>query len=107
MVPLLAALVVCPPWVWLSVRTKQCLRIITGHSVPFSKRIVWLIKILALIIGAGNVAGILVDLGTPWFLAIVPAGIIIFFSLSESVSEVVPPKPVCAPFRYRDRADSF
>lgn len=101
MVPLLAALVVCPPWVWLSVRTKQCLRIITGYSIPFSKRTVWLIKILALIIGAGNVAGILVDLGTPWFLAIVPAAIIIFFSLRESVSEVVPPKPVQDPAVYQ------
>ena len=99
--PLVAALVVCPPWVWLSVRTKQCLRIITGHSVPFSKRSVWLIKILALIVGAGNVAGILVDLGTPWLLAIVPAGIIVFISLRESVSEVVPPKPVQDPAAYR------
>ena len=91
--PLLAAVVVCPPWVWLAVRTKQCLGVITGHSIPFSQRSVWLIKILALIVGAGNVAGVLPDIGTPWFLAVIPAGIIVFFSLRESVSEVLPPKP--------------
>jgi hypothetical protein len=37
-----------------------------------TKRTVWLIKILALIVGGGNVAGILADVGIPWFLAIVP-----------------------------------
>jgi hypothetical protein len=89
---LLGAFSVCPPWVWLAVRTEQCLRLVTRHSVPFTKRTVWLIIILALIVGARNVAGILADVGIPWFLAIVPAGIIIFFSDSENVSEVVPPE---------------
>ena len=62
---------------------------------------VWLIKILALIMGPGNVAGILVDLGTPWFLAVVPAGILVFFSLRENVSEVVPPSPIQDPTVYQ------
>jgi len=99
--PLLAALVVCPPWVWLAVRTKQCLQVITSRSIPFSKRKVWLIKILALIIGAGNVSGILAEIGTPWFLAIVPAGIIAFFSLRENVSEIIPLKPIQDPAVYQ------
>lgn len=101
MAPLIAALVVCPPWVRLAVRTKQCLRVITGQSIPFSKRTVWLIKILALIIGAGNVAGILMELGTPWLVAIVPAGVIVFFSLREDVQEIVPPKPLQDPAAYQ------
>jgi hypothetical protein len=95
--PLIAALIVCPPWVWLAVRTKQCLLVITGNSIPFSKRRVWLTKILALIIGAGNVWGILAEIGIPWFLGSIPAGIIVFLSLRENVSEVVPPKPIQDP----------
>jgi len=88
---LAAGLLVCPPWVWLAVRTEQCLEVITGKSIPFSKRKIWLIKILALMVGAGNVWGILAEIGSPWILAIVPAGIIVFFSLRDNVSEIVPP----------------
>ena len=95
--PLLAGFVVCPPWVWLAVQTKQCLQVITSRSIPFTKRKIWLIKILALIVGAGNVWGILAEIGTPWFLAMVPAGIVAYFSLGEDVSEIVPPKPIQDP----------
>jgi hypothetical protein len=94
---LLAGLVVCPPWVWLAVRTKQCLQVITSRSIPFSKRTIWLIKILALMVGAGNVWGVLTEIGTPWFLAMVPAGTVAFFSLREKVSEIVPSKPIQDP----------
>ena len=100
-VPLVAGLLVCPPWVWLAVRTNQCLRVITRHTIPFSRRRIWLTKILALIIGAGNVAGVLIAIGTPWFVALIPAAIIVFLSLSENVSEVVPPKPMQDPTAYQ------
>ena len=83
-----ATLLICPPWIWLAVRTKQFLQAITRHSIPFSKRTIWLIKILALIIGAGNVFGILLDLGASWLVAILPACIIIALSLRENVSQV-------------------
>jgi hypothetical protein len=100
-VRLLGPLLVFPWWVWLSVRTTRCLRVITRGTIPYSKRTVWLIKILALIVGAGGVAGALVDFGAPWFLVIVPAGIIFFFSVTEDVSEVVPPKPIQDPSAYQ------
>jgi len=95
-----AGLLVCPAWVWLAVRTSQCLRVITGHTIPFSRRKIWLIKILALIVGAGNVGGILIGIGVPWLLALLPAAIIVFLSLKENVSEVVPPKPTQDPAVY-------
>jgi len=63
--PAIASLVVLPPWIWLAVRTKNCLQVITVHSIPFPKRTIWLIKILALIIGAGGVFGVTTELGTP------------------------------------------
>jgi hypothetical protein len=91
--PLLAGLLVCPPWVWLAVRTTQSLRVITRNAIPLSKRRIWLTKMLALIIGAGNVAGVLIALGASKFLALIPAAIIVLLSLREDVSEVVPPKP--------------
>lgn len=99
--PLIAALVVVPLWVWLAVRTATFLKAITRNSIPFRKRTVWLVKILALIVGAGNTVGVLADLGVPWLLAVVPAGIIIFLSLREKVEEIVPPKPIQAPVLYQ------
>jgi hypothetical protein len=59
----IASLIVLPPWVWLAVRTKNCLQVITVRSIPFPKRTIWLIKILALIIGAGGVFGVTTELG--------------------------------------------
>lgn len=99
--PLIGGLIVCPPWVWLAVRTNQCLRVITRHTVPFSTRKIWLIKIPALIIGAGNVAGVLIGIGAPWYLAVIPAAAIVFFSLQENISEVVPPRPIQDPSAYQ------
>ena len=78
----------------MAVRTKHCLQIITMHSIPYSKRTIWLIKILALIVGAGGIFGAIAEVGMPWFLAILPSGTVIFFALRESVQEIVPPKPV-------------
>lgn len=54
LVALMAPLVVLPPWIWLAVRTQHCLQVITAHSVPFSKRTIWLVKALAVFVGAGG-----------------------------------------------------
>lgn len=105
--PTIAPLIVLPPWIWLAVRTKNCLQVITVHSVPFPKRTIWLIKMLALIIGAGGVFGATTELGTPWFLAIVPAGTVVFFALRERVEEVIPPKPVQDAFVYRSSWEEY
>jgi hypothetical protein len=48
---LIVPLIVLPPWIWMAVRTQHCLQIITVHSIPFTKRTVWLVKTLALIVG--------------------------------------------------------
>jgi hypothetical protein len=96
-----AGLAVSAVWSCMALRTTRCLRLITRGTIPYGRRAIWLIKILALIVGAGGVAGALIDLGTPWLLAIVPAGIILYFSLAENVAEVVPSKPMQDAVAYR------
>jgi hypothetical protein len=92
--PIIVSLVVLPPWIWLAVRTKNCLQAITLHSIPYPRRTIWLIKMLALIIGAGGVLGVTTEMGMPWFLAVVPSAGVVFFALGDRVQEIVPPKPV-------------
>jgi hypothetical protein len=92
---------VLPPWIWLAVRTQNCLQVITAHTIPFPKRTIWLTKALALIIGAGGVFGATTELGMPWFLAILPSAAVVFFALRERVDEVIPPKPVQDASAYR------
>jgi hypothetical protein len=77
----------------MAVRTKAFLELITSHRIPFSKRTIWLAKILALIIGAGGVFAALDTLGSTWYLALLPTGAVIFFAFSEHVQEVIPAKP--------------
>jgi len=91
--PVVASLLVLPPWIWLAVRTRHCLQVISTHTIPYPRRTIWLIKILALIVGAGGVAGAAAAAGVPWFFAILPAGVVAFFALRENVREIVPPKP--------------
>jgi len=93
LLPLVGSLLVLPPWIWLAVRTKHCLQIITARSIPFPSRTIWLAKTLALIVGAGGVLGVAAQLGIPWFLAILPAAVVVFFALRENVQEIIPPKP--------------
>lgn len=90
---LIAFLVVCLLWISLAVRSEQCLRFISRSAIPYTRRTIWLLKILALIIGAGGIVGLAVSLGTPWFLAVLPGGIVVFFALRENVQDVVPLKP--------------
>jgi hypothetical protein len=93
LLPLIAGLLVYPVWIWLAIRTKHCLQIVTGRSVPFSKRTIWLVKLLALFIGAGGVFSAVNTLGVPWFLAALPAGFIVYLAMQENVQDLVPPKP--------------
>jgi len=97
---LLGALLVCPPWFWLAVGTDQCLRFLTRQSVPFTKRTVWLIKILALM-SARKCSG---NSSRPWHSLV--SGDRYgrhnhFFSVRESASEVVPPTPRPDPPAYQ------
>jgi len=86
-------LIVLPPWIWMAVRTRHCLQVITMRSIPFPKRTVWLIKVVAVIVGIGGIVGAIIQIGVPWFIAILPAGVAVFFALKEDVEAVVPPKP--------------
>jgi hypothetical protein len=84
---------VYPLWIWLAIRTCDVLRFVTGKNIPFGKHTIWLIKILALIIGAGGTLGAPTEIGLSWHFGIVPAGLIIFFSLTEKVNEITFPRP--------------
>jgi hypothetical protein len=86
-------LFVIPPWVWMAVRTSTCLRFVTGHKVPFPTRTIRLMKVLALIVGAGGVFAASIEVGMPWYVALLPAGTVVFFALRENVREIVPSKP--------------
>src|SRR5262249_30443997 len=89
----IGSLVVVALWVWVAVRTRQAVRLISSGTIPFSKRAIWLLKILALIVGGGGAIGLAQELGAPLFLAIVIGGVIVFFAVRENVEEVVPPRP--------------
>ncbi|HKE09382.1 MAG TPA: hypothetical protein VKB48_16250 [Candidatus Acidoferrum sp.] len=78
-------LIVLPPWIWMAVRTRHCLQVITRRSIPFPKRTVWLMKVLAVIVGIGGIFGAIIQIGVPWFIAILPAGVALFFALREDV----------------------
>src|SRR5262245_112194 len=93
-VPLLASLIVLPPCIWLGIRTQHCLRVISVHAIPFQKRTVWLVKILALIVGVGGLFGAAVQVGLPWVLPVLAGGAIIFLAFKENVQGFVPSKTV-------------
>jgi hypothetical protein len=87
-------LFVAPLWVWMAVRTSNCLQFVTAHKIPFAVRTIRLMKVLALIVGAGLVFAGATALGMQWYLALLPAGTVVFFSIEENVREIVPSKPV-------------
>jgi hypothetical protein len=105
--PLVAALLVLAPWIWLAVRTGHCLQLISTRTIPYPRRTIWLIKIVALIVGAGGVAGTAAQLGVPWLLAILPAGIVVFFALRENVQEIIPLKPNQDPSAYQSSWEQY
>ena len=77
----------------MAVRTKDCLRFVTGHRIPFPVRTIWLMKWFALILGAGGVAAAATDLGMPWYLALLPSAIVLLVALKEEIREIIPAKP--------------
>lgn len=105
--PLLAALLVLPPWVWLAVRTKHCLEVITAHTIPFPKRMIWLAKVLALVVGVGGILGVASELGIPWYLAILPGAGVVFLACNERVQAVVPPRPSQDPATYQSSWQTY
>jgi hypothetical protein len=96
----IASLLVIPPWIWMAVRTKNCLQFVTAGRIPFPKRTIWLMKVLALVVAAGGASAASADLGMPWILALLPGSIIIFFTLRENVEEIIPSKPAQDPAAY-------
>jgi hypothetical protein len=90
----LAALAVLAPWMWMAVRSENCLRFLTGGRIPHTKRTIWLLKILAVIVGAGGVGGVVSDLGLRWYLAVLPSALVIYFGFTEKFGEIVPQTPL-------------
>lgn len=84
---------VCSVWVWFAIRTNQFLKLITRGAVPFHRRTIWLLKLCAIILGAGTVWGILAEFGIPSYLAVVPAGIVVALALRDKVESFVPANP--------------
>jgi len=90
----IAAVLVVPPWVWLALRTGTALNILLGRAVPLTARTIWFVKAAAIVVGAGNVFGIALDLGVHWSLALAGAAAIVLVALSERVKGVIPPAPL-------------
>jgi hypothetical protein len=102
-----APLIVLPPWVWLAVRTKHCLEILTGRTIPIPSRTIWLTKVLALIIGGGGVLAVAVGVGIPWIFATFLGATVVFFALKERVQSAVPPKPTQNAAAYKAAWQSY
>jgi hypothetical protein len=97
----IAPLAIFIPWIWMAIRTGNCLRFLTGGKIPITKRTIWLLKILAIILGAGGAAGLASPLELPWYFALLLSGMVIFFAFTEQVREIIPSKPVQDPAVYR------
>lgn len=102
-----AGAVVYPLWIWLAVRTTNVLRIFTGHTIPFSRRAIWITKIVALIVGAGGLFTLLDDLKLRWYLAAIFPGIVVFFALREKIEAIVSPVPPQTAFAYRSSWEEY
>jgi hypothetical protein len=99
--------IIYPLWIWLAVRTTGALRILTRHTIPIPIRTIWLTKTLALVVGAGGVFTLSVDFGLPWYLAFLPAGIVVFFALRENVEAIVSPVPPQTETAYRSSWEKY
>ena len=101
LLPFIAGVFVLPPWIWLAVRTRGCLRFVTRNSVPFPKRTIWFVKVLALLVGGGGALGLSLSLGLQPLLALVVLGFVLFFSMRDKVEDIVPPVPLQDETAYR------
>src|SRR5215471_17764173 len=97
---IIGPLIVVSVWVWVAVRTKQAANLISSGTIPFSKHVLWLLKILALIVGGGGAMGLAQELEAPLFLVILLGGVIVFFAVRENVQEIIPHKPTQDPSAY-------
>ncbi len=103
----LAGLVVFPAWIWVAVRTKSALDVVSRRVIPYSARTIWLVKVLAIIIAAGSVAGVLSEIGLPWFVALIPAAAVAVIALRDKVEAVVPPRPPQNVENYRSSWEEY
>ena len=88
-----AVLLVYPPWVWLAVRTRDALQFLSRRAVPYPVHTIWLVKSLALIVSAGGVLGVSLQVGLHWVIGVMLSGGVVFFALREKVERIVPPRP--------------
>jgi hypothetical protein len=102
-----AGTLIYPLWIWLAIRTTHALRVLTSRTIPFLKRTIWITKIIALIVGAGGLLGLLIDLGLPWYVAVLPAGVVIFLALREQVEAIVSPVPPQTAIAYRSSWEEY
>jgi hypothetical protein len=95
-----ASVLVCMAWAWLSIRTTNCLRTITRGTVAHTRRIVWLIKIVATLIAASNIFGVALEFHLHRFPSAALAGLVVLFALTDKVEAIVPMKPAQGPSAY-------
>jgi hypothetical protein len=88
-----AGILVCAVWVLASARTTVVLRNITRRSVAHTRRLVWLIKIIAMIVGAGTIFGLSTDFGLHWLLGGFLSTLVVLFALTDKVEAIVPTPP--------------
>ena len=82
--------VVCVIWIWVSVRTASCLRIITRGKVRVSLKSIRFIKVVATAVAGSNIVGFLVSLGAPLYLSFLCGGLVVLFAWMDKAVEVVP-----------------
>jgi hypothetical protein len=105
--PICAGALICPLWIWLAVRSTNALRVLTNNTIPFATRAIWITKIIALVVGAGGLFSLLGDLGLSWYLAVLPAGLVVFFALRDKVRGIVSPIPAQTAFAYRSSWEGY
>ncbi len=88
-----AAILVCAAWTWLSVRTTSCLRTITRGTARYTRRTVWLIKLVAIIVACSNIVGVAMSFGLHWLLSGLLGGVLVLFALTDKAAELTPPRP--------------
>jgi len=93
-------LLVYLPWLWLAIRTRDALQFLSQRAMPYTVRTIWLVKSLALIVGAGGVLGVSLQAGLHWLVGLLLSGAVVFLALTEKVEKVVPPIPPQNPSFY-------
>src|SRR5579862_1711214 len=96
----IATVALCAAWVWLSVRTADCLRVITRGTALYSRRMVLLIKIGATVVAAPNVAGAVASFGVNWFLGGFLGAVVVLLAILDKAVEISPATPPQLPSSY-------